>query len=144
MQLLGIEWRRDESRSIERPAVSLNSAGAWASGFHSCNSGSAACVNVMIESALGVPAVWSAVSFLSRTMAALPLHLYRVTSGRDERVNGGLATLIHDAPNPEWTSFDWREYLFRSEEHTSELQSLMRSSYAVFCLKKKTILTLHV
>src|SRR3546814_2773165 len=28
---------------------------------------------------------------------------------------------------------DWR-----SEEHTSELQSLMRISYAVFCLKKKT------
>src|SRR3546814_9074753 len=26
--------------------------------------------------------------------------------------------------------------LFRSEEHTSELQSLMRNSYAVFCLKK--------
>src|SRR3546814_4534342 len=30
--------------------------------------------------------------------------------------------------------------LFRSEEHTSELQSLMRISYAVFCLKKKNIL----
>src|SRR3546814_4858640 len=29
----------------------------------------------------------------------------------------------------------------RSEEHTSELQSLMRSSYAVFCLKKKQRLT---
>src|SRR3546814_3404847 len=29
----------------------------------------------------------------------------------------------------------------RSEEHTSELQSLMRISYAVFCLKKKTELT---
>src|SRR3546814_2296209 len=28
---------------------------------------------------------------------------------------------------------------FRSEEHTSELQSLMTTSYAVFCLKKKTI-----
>src|SRR3546814_4923847 len=28
--------------------------------------------------------------------------------------------------------------LMRSEEHTSELQSLMRISYAVFCLKKKT------
>src|SRR3546814_1331538 len=27
---------------------------------------------------------------------------------------------------------------YRSEEHTSELQSLMRISYAVFCLKKKT------
>src|SRR3546814_10642867 len=30
------------------------------------------------------------------------------------------------------------EALNRSEEHTSELQSLMRNSYAVFCLKKKT------
>src|SRR3546814_3152908 len=29
--------------------------------------------------------------------------------------------------------------IFRSEEHTSELQSLMRISYAVFCLKKKTL-----
>src|SRR3546814_8315454 len=28
--------------------------------------------------------------------------------------------------------------ILRSEEHTSELQSLMRISYAVFCLKKKT------
>src|SRR3546814_1471298 len=28
--------------------------------------------------------------------------------------------------------------IVRSEEHTSELQSLMRTSYAVFCLKKKT------
>src|SRR3546814_4886157 len=28
--------------------------------------------------------------------------------------------------------------VMRSEEHTSELQSLMRTSYAVFCLKKKT------
>src|SRR3546814_5544079 len=31
------------------------------------------------------------------------------------------------------------DQLVRSEEHTSELQSLMRISYAVFCLKKKTI-----
>src|SRR3546814_5228782 len=30
-----------------------------------------------------------------------------------------------------------RSILLRSEEHTSELQSLMRISYAVFCLKKK-------
>src|SRR3546814_8508101 len=36
-------------------------------------------------------------------------------------------------------SFDWfrcSAKLARSEEHTSELQSLMRTSYAVFCLKK--------
>src|SRR3546814_7621293 len=30
---------------------------------------------------------------------------------------------------------------YRSEEHTSELQSLMRNSYAVFCLKKKKTIT---
>src|SRR3546814_7054733 len=30
-----------------------------------------------------------------------------------------------------------REIVYRSEEHTSELQSLMRISYAVFCLQKK-------
>src|SRR3546814_7410942 len=34
-----------------------------------------------------------------------------------------------------------RQRLARSEEHTSELQSLMRISYAVFCLKKKKTLT---
>src|SRR3546814_10086367 len=33
---------------------------------------------------------------------------------------------------------------YRSEEHTSELQSLMRISYAVFCLKKKNNTTRHV
>src|SRR3546814_2648487 len=42
-----------------------------------------------------------------------------------------------------WTVRDFPEvthlfFLIRSEEHTSELQSLMRISYAVFCLKKKT------
>src|SRR3546814_6502263 len=42
-------------------------------------------------------------------------------------------------------NIDWSEHLashgtfaVRSEEHTSELQSLMRISYAVFCLKKET------
>src|SRR3546814_3578328 len=32
----------------------------------------------------------------------------------------------------------------RSEEHTSELQSLMRTSYAVFCLKKKILISYQV
>src|SRR3546814_6328491 len=39
--------------------------------------------------------------------------------------NDGLMLLSPGAPS------------FKSEEHTSELQSLMRTSYAVFCLKKK-------
>src|SRR3546814_1872400 len=35
------------------------------------------------------------------------------------------------------SELDCVEQTHRSEEHTSELQSLMRTSYAVFCLKKK-------
>src|SRR3546814_10224166 len=41
-----------------------------------------------------------------------------------------LLAVQHILPRPSPT-------IFRSEEHTSELQSLMRISYAVFCLKKK-------
>src|SRR3546814_1236066 len=37
-----------------------------------------------------------------------------------------------------------RDDAIRSEEHTSELQSLMRISYAVFCLKKKKKTTKHI
>src|SRR3546814_944328 len=39
-----------------------------------------------------------------------------------------------------WATWD---AVLRSEEHTSELQSLMRISYAVFCLKKKTPIKNH-
>src|SRR3546814_2147427 len=41
-----------------------------------------------------------------------------------------------------WSTAAPRRASMRSEEHTSELQSLMRISYAVFCLKKKT--KLHI
>src|SRR3546814_2586926 len=42
------------------------------------------------------------------------------------------------------TSEDRRRDIARSEEHTSELQSLMRISYAVFCLKKTNIQTIPI
>src|SRR3546814_1080555 len=41
--------------------------------------------------------------------------------------------------HPARADHDFPPALPRSEEHTSELQSLMRISYAVFCLKKKTL-----
>src|SRR3546814_3384454 len=45
-------------------------------------------------------------------------------------------------PNrPPWKLIPPSQILNRSEEHTSELQSLMRISYAVFCLKKKKTTT---
>src|SRR3546814_2329318 len=51
--------------------------------------------------------------------------------GRDQQHRGRRADVEQDQGE--------REEGDRSEEHTSELQSLMRISYAVFCLKKKTI-----
>src|SRR3546814_10488762 len=45
--------------------------------------------------------------------------------------------LVHDAARPNLSATDLDQLLERSEEHTSELQPLMRISYAVFCLKKK-------
>src|SRR3546814_8157191 len=44
--------------------------------------------------------------------------------------------IVSSAPDA-GMSISLRSLTFRSEEHTSELQSLMRISYAVFCLKKK-------
>src|SRR3546814_6753587 len=47
-----------------------------------------------------------------------------------------LEAAVAGVPTPLWL-LNKSDLLARSEEHTSELQSLMRISYAVFCLKKK-------
>src|SRR3546814_2710427 len=47
-----------------------------------------------------------------------------------------LETLTKKFATPIVASEEFATYCGRSEEHTSELQSLMRISYAVFCLKK--------
>src|SRR3546814_7682192 len=44
---------------------------------------------------------------------------------------------LTNSPSPSGEGLGWGLETLRSEEHTSELQSLMRISYAVFCLKKK-------
>ncbi len=68
---------------------------------------------VTVDTAFQVPAVWAAVSFLSRTLAAIPLHLYSKRGDDTIKATGGLATLIHEAPNEETTSFKWRQYFWQ-------------------------------
>src|SRR3546814_1533235 len=58
----------------------------------------------------------------------------RARLSSDRAVLAGLDLLDRDADR-QWPAS--RRRVGRSEEHTSELQSLMRISYAVFCLKKK-------
>src|SRR3546814_5813286 len=52
----------------------------------------------------------------------------------DPKGDGTGGSDLPDVP----AEFTYLPHVRRSEEHTSELQSLMRTSYAVFCLKKKT------
>src|SRR3546814_9224306 len=56
---------------------------------------------------------------------------------RMQRLDIGMIGGLAQHPRDDATLFGHSQALLRSEEHTSELQSLMRISYAVFCLKKK-------
>ena len=68
---------------------------------------------VTTETALGVPAIWAAVNFMSGTLAGLPLNLYRKQGDDRKRVsNTKTAKCLHDAANDEMSSFDWRKHLF--------------------------------
>src|SRR3546814_8389628 len=53
------------------------------------------------------------------------------------KIDGEYDVVFMDC-NPSFSLYTQIALSSRSEEHTSELQSLMRISYAVFCLKKKT------
>ena len=69
-------------------------------------------VPVDIESALGVPAIWAAVNFLSGTIASLPLHVYKRTDESDERYKGTVSKVLNNIANEEMSSFEWRKYSF--------------------------------
>src|SRR3546814_2327785 len=79
-----------------------------------------------------------------RAAIADPADVARIVRAQEDAANGGLRREPelpeHVAIAPETTAPPAQEFAIvddRSEEHTSELQSLMRISYAVFCLKKK-------
>src|SRR3546814_3559959 len=97
---------------------------------------------------------------LDREVLFRPVHvvverpLWRIRAGVADGADGGPGPAAHRAasaeagcamsyePHPSTVAYRAIEILKRlppgrSEEHTSELQSLMRISYAVFCLKKK-------
>lgn len=65
--------------------------------------------SVTIAAALGVPAIWAAVNFQSRSMAALPVAVYQKTDeGREKLADHPVASLLNVAVHDECSSFDWR------------------------------------
>jgi len=75
--------------------------------------GSTAGKYVNERSAMQMTAVYSCVRILAEAVAGLPLHLYKYTEsgGKEKAIDHPLYLLLHDEPNPEMSSFVFRETL---------------------------------
>ena len=74
--------------------------------------GSSSGKRVNERSAMQMTAVYSCVRILSEAVASLPLHVYKYTeTGTAKATEHPLYTILHDEPNPEMTSFVFRETL---------------------------------
>lgn len=69
--------------------------------------------SVTIDKALTVPAVWAAVAFMSRTLAAIPRHAYRDTKEGAKRAGGKLETVVNIAPNDATGSFKFWQHFWQ-------------------------------
>src|SRR3546814_5228546 len=97
-----------------------------------------------------LPPLVSGIALLAGMSAAMVVPAFAQTTHPAGRTATGLATIAPPTPDADELADQMRALAKnpkdvwalirageRSEEHTSELQSLMRISYAVFCLKKK-------
>ncbi|MDX8495876.1 phage portal protein [Mesorhizobium sp. VK22B] len=101
--------RQEKRNSIENQNIPVSAENFLA--YFGIQSGNLPAVT--IDSALAVPAVWAAVAFLSRTLAALPLHAYRDTKDGPKQLTGRLEAIVHDAPNPEQGSFKFWQWFWQ-------------------------------
>mgnify|MGYP003632684584 CR=1 FL=1 len=100
-----------EARNLENPSAPVSAADfLQVMGWGDLSSASG--VNVTIENALGVPAVWAATNFISGTLASLPLEVFQKTATGREPVTVGIGAWIDRAVNPHLSSFGWRKYTF--------------------------------
>lgn len=100
--------KEKRSRSVENPDTPISNDAIVE--FFGLNGLSSAGVNVNLDNALEVPAVFAAIEFLSSTIAGLPLNVFKRTSEGREKQKSGLQLVLHSAVNDECTSFDWRKY----------------------------------
>jgi HK97 family phage portal protein len=95
-------------RSRDKPQNSLNGS-RYSFFFGGTSSGK----SVNEHTAMQMTAVYSCVRILSETVAGLPLHVYKYNDngGKEKYLAHPLYKLLHDEPNPEMTSFAFRETL---------------------------------
>jgi len=89
--------------------LSLGSRNGWGFLYGLTTSGK----TVNQRTAMQTTAVYSCVRILAEAIASLPLHVYRYRSdgGKERIISHSLYYLLHDEPNPEMTSFVFRETL---------------------------------
>jgi HK97 family phage portal protein len=104
-------FRNVETRNLENPNAPV-SANDFLQIMGWGDFSSSAGINVNVDVAMGVPAVWAAVNFLGGTLAGLPLNVYRKTENGREKIETGIANLLHGAINDTMSSFEWRKYMF--------------------------------
>jgi HK97 family phage portal protein len=91
----------------DKPQNSLLGS-AYSFFFGSSSSGKA----VNERSAMQATVVYACVRIIAETIASLPLHTFKYSdSGKERATDHPLYRLLHDEPNPEMTSFAWRETL---------------------------------
>ena len=109
MKLFGLDIRRETRASPEDPRVPISAENFLSFfGVEASN-----LPTVTVERALKVPAVAAAVTFLPRTMAALPLHAYKRTEKGSEKLTGKIEKVIHENPNPHMDRFKCGQYFWQ-------------------------------
>ena len=95
-------------KARDKPQDALNG-----SGYSFLFGRSTAGQSVNAHSAMQLSAVYACVRILAESIAALPLHFYRYTDtgSKQKAVDHPLYWLLHDEPNPEMSSFTFRETL---------------------------------
>jgi HK97 family phage portal protein len=101
---LNIKWERRSS--LANPDKWLTE---WFTGRWQSNAG----VNVTPQTALQYSAIFACVRILAETLASLPLNIYKRLpgGGKEKAVDHYLYQILHELPNPEMTSFEFRETL---------------------------------
>jgi len=124
--------KTEQRANIENPSVPISSASIVS--LLGLNSISEAGIAVNRENAMECTPVWAAVSFVSQSLASLPLKVYEKKEGSREVVSDPISRILHDAPNPETTSFDWRKMvatdLLMSGRHISYIARNRRGGVA--------------
>ena len=96
-------------KSRDKPVTNRTAGSAYSFFMGGSSSGK----NVNERTAMQMTAVCACVRILSEAIAGLPLHLYRYAENgsKTKAIDHGLYSLLHDEPNPEMTSFVFRETL---------------------------------